>query len=165
MTKPDADILDVCCGPRMFYDSESKNRQDTIYMDIRSGVSIEYTHKSGHVSVWTVEPDVIGDFRNIPFPDGRFALVTYDPPHIARASSTGIIAQKYGKLPADWKDGIRQGFRECMRVLRPGGFLIFKWSEPEIPAYEVTPLFPVRPMYYSRAGKSGLWYVFRKEAS
>ena len=28
--KEGADILDVCCGPRMFYDRASKDRQDVI---------------------------------------------------------------------------------------------------------------------------------------
>ena len=59
---------------------------------------------------------------------------------------------------------IRKGFEECFRVLRPGGFLNFKWSETEIPLSEVTPLFPVRPMYYNRQGLHGAWFMFRKEA-
>lgn len=161
--KADADILDVCCGPRMFYSSESKNRSDVIYMDIRTGERIEYVHVSGTVSVWTIQPDIVGDFRDIPFEDDRFSLVVFDPPHIQRESSTGIIVRKYGRLTKDWKEDVRIGFRECFRVLRPGGFLNFKWSEAEIPMSEVTPLFPIKPMYYNRQGIHGAWFMFRKE--
>lgn len=162
--KEGADILDVCCGPRMFYDRESKDRQDTIYMDIRSDVQISYTHENGTISRWSIEPDVIGDFRAIPFEDGRFSLVVFDPPHLARVTSTGILAKKYGKLNKEWKADVAKGFEECLRVLKPGGFLNFKWSETEIPLSQVTPLFPIRPMYYNRQGRSGAWFMFRKEA-
>ena len=163
--KKNADILDVCCGARMFYDNQSKDRDDTIYMDIRTDVVIEYTHTDTNTkSVWKIEPDVVGDYRNIPFEDNRFALVIFDPPHLIR-KNTGIIVQKYGKLGDNWKDDLRKGFTECMRVLRPGGFLNFKWSEYDIPLSEISPLFPCRPMYYQRrrGSFSGYWAMFRKE--
>ncbi|MBR4226916.1 MAG: hypothetical protein IKR86_09185 [Candidatus Methanomethylophilaceae archaeon] len=158
-----ADILDVCCGPRMFYDRESKDREDTIYMDVRDNVDISYTHANGTVSEWHIRPDIVGDFRSIPFEDGRFSLVIFGPPHLARVTETGVIARKYGRLSKEWKRDLREGFDECFRVLRPGGFLNFKWSEAEIPLAEVTPLFPQRPIYYQRQGLKGAWFMFRKE--
>ena len=166
-TKPEADILDVCCGSRMFYDNENKDRMDIIYMDIRKDVTIEYTQKNGTTSVWKVDPDIVGDFRHIPFEDNRFSLVIFDPPHLFKAGK-GIITNKYGSLSTNWKKDIEKGFKECMRVLRPGGFLNFKWSETEIPLAEISPLFPCRPLYYQRRTtkkSSGYWAMFRKESS
>ena len=145
----------------MFWDRESKDRADTVYMDARQGVRIEYEHENGTVSVWEVEPDVVGDFRAIPFEDSRFSLVVFDPPHLVRAHS-GIITEKYGRLSPEWKADLSAGFSECFRVLRPGGFLNFKWSESEIPLGEVTPLFPLRPMYSGKYGKTSAWFMFRK---
>lgn len=163
--KPNADIIDVCCGPRMFYDNASKDRKDIIYMDIRSDIELNYRHKNGTVSTWKIQPDIIGDFRNIPFGDNTFSLVIFDPPHIKNIHS-GIIIEKYGELGENWKEDLRQGFKECMRVLRPGGFLNFKWSETEIPLAKITPLYPCRPIYSQRRfskNTSGYWAMFRKE--
>lgn len=92
---------------------------------------------------------------SVSFSGVGISLVVFDPPHISRDSSTGIIAKKYGKLRKEWREDVRNGFQECLRVLRPGGFLNFKWSEAEIPLAEVTPLFPIRPMYYQRQGIHG----------
>lgn len=162
--KPNADILDVCCGPKMFYDNNSKNRPDIIYMDIRKDVVIEYEHKNGTISTWTISPDIVGDFRSIPFQDNTFSLVIFDPPHLIKEIN-GLITQKYGALSKDWKNDLKLGFKECMRVLKPGGFLNFKWSETSIPLSEITPLYPCSPLYSQRrSGKStsGYWAMFRK---
>ena len=35
------------------------------------------------------------------------------------------MAKKYGKLDKSWKETIKSGFDECMRVLKPYGTLIF----------------------------------------
>lgn len=50
-------ILDVCCGSKMFW--FQKHHPDVVYMDIR--------HENGeiHGKHIHVDPDVIGDFRNI----------------------------------------------------------------------------------------------------
>lgn len=156
--KPHADILDACCGPRMFW--YDKDRQDTIYMDIREG---DYAWRD---RTWGVHPDVIGDFRHIPFPDNRFALVVFDPPHVTHGSDASIINSKYGRLDREtWKADIKAGLRECLRVCKVGGFVNFKWSETEIALSEVTPLFPCTPLYGQRRdiGRSTYWAVFRKE--
>ena len=47
------------------------------------------------------------------------------------------MCKKYGKLDENWPKMLHDGFRECMRVLKPDGVLIFKWSEAQIPANDV----------------------------
>lgn len=156
--KTHADILDVCCGARQFW--FDKAREDVIFMDIREG---EYSYKS---QSWAVKPDVIGDFRSIPFDDDTFELVIFDPPHITHGSDNSIMAQKYGKLDkSTWREDIKKGLSECFRVCKPNGFINFKWSGADIPLSEIRPLFPAPPLYgQKRFASSTVWLMFRKGA-
>ena len=70
-------ILDACCGSKMFW--FQKDREDTVYMDIR-----EYEDILCDGRKLEIKPDVIGDFRNIPFQDNSFKLVVFDPPHLVK---------------------------------------------------------------------------------
>lgn len=147
----------------MFYDNENKNRDDVIYMDIRQNITIKYKHGNGTISEWEINPDIAGDFRNIPFEDESFNFVIFDPPHLTR--TTGIIVEKYGTLGENWKSDIKKGFDECMRVLKTGGFLNFKWSDSEIPISEIKKIFPCAPIFSQRRltrSSAGYWAIFRK---
>jgi hypothetical protein len=116
-------IIDVCCGSRMFW--FDRNNPLCIFMDNRS---IETTLCDGRIL--KIKPDIIGDFRKIPFICSQFNLVIFDPPHLINAGDKSWLALKYGKLIKEtWKEDIKQGFKECFRVLRPNGTLIFKWNE------------------------------------
>lgn len=149
-------ILDACCGSRMFwFDRKNPN---VVFMDNRQCCK---TLCDGRTL--NVDPDVIGDFRNIPFEDGSFRMVVFDPPHLINAGEKSWLAQKYGKLNKEtWRNDLRQGFNECFRVLEPGGFLIFKWNEDQVKVTEVSKLFPVQPLFGQRGGKTH-WLVFMKE--
>lgn len=71
-------ILDACCGSRMFwFDRENPN---VVFMDNRQCCT---TLCDGRTL--KVDPDVIGDFRNIPFADESFRMVVFDPPHLINA--------------------------------------------------------------------------------
>jgi len=118
-------ILDACCGPRMFW--MNKRHPNTIYMDIRNEekgfVDNRYNRE--------IKPDVVGDFRKMPFEDKSFKLIIWDPPHIIQKyhPKCRIIAT-YGCLePETWQDDLKRGFEECWRVLEDYGTLVFKWSE------------------------------------
>lgn len=152
-------ILDACCGSRMFWFDHDDPR--AVFCDNRR---VEETLCDGRVL--RIEPDVLCDFKALPFPDESFYLVVFDPPHLKVAGPKSWQAKKYGKLPTGWEEELRQGFRECFRVLKPNGTLVFKWSEVQIPLSEVLPLAEVPPLFGDRrGGKGGQWVVFMKEAS
>ena len=112
-----------------------------------------------------IDPDVIADFTAMPFSDERFYLVVFDPPHFTRNGSSGWMAKKYGKLPAEWGKFIRAGFAECFRVLRPNGVLVFKWNENEIPVSRILELTDAKPLFGNKCGKNSQshWIVFIKD--
>ena len=74
------------------------------------------------------------------------------------------MAKKYGKLPENWQPLIHDGFHECMRVLKPGGTLIFKWNEFDIPVKEIIKCIGVSPLYGHKSGKQQKthWLAFIK---
>lgn len=148
-------ILDVACGSGMFY--FDKTRKDLVTMDIRRENFIIHGKKVN------VNPDVVGDFRDIQFPDETFHHVIFDPPHLISPGNNSIMKAQYGGLNKDtWKDDIKTGFEECWRVLKNGGTLVFKWSEHDISLGKVLDICPIKPLYGHRRGKT-VWLVFVKE--
>ncbi len=75
-------ILDMCCGSRMFWLDKDDPR--VMFCDVRAE-----THEMPDRKPLTISPDVIADFRNLPFPDQSFAQVVFDPPHLLRAGING----------------------------------------------------------------------------
>src|SRR6185369_12183068 len=118
------EVLDACCGSRMFWFDKTDGR--ALFVDKRRETVFDES-KQG-VQEIVVDPDVLADFKSLPFPDGHFAMVVFDPPHTFNGTD-GYMAKKYGTLSGglDWKDEIRRGFAECFRVLMPYGTLVFKW--------------------------------------
>ena len=154
-------ILDACCGGRMFW--FDKHNPNALFQDIREVPPTDFYQGR----IFEVNPDVVADFTNMPYPDDTFRMVVFDPPHLPRPAKTGKLGYmhlKYGHLEPDWKDTLRKGFSECFRVLKKQGFLIFKWSEANISVSEVLPLAPMQPLFGHRTGKSGktLWICFMK---
>ena len=151
MRKP---ILDVACGGRMFW--FDKQNPLAVFMDNRE---LEDTLCDGRT--FTVKPDVLADFREIPFPDKTFKLVVFDPPHLIKAGKDSWLAKKYGVLQETWKADIKQGFSECMRVLDDYGVLVFKWNEEQITIKEIMQTIGEKPLFGNRRSKTH-WMVFMK---
>ena len=148
-------ILDACCGSRMFW--FDKQNVDVLFMDNRT---YQEELESGHVV--NVNPDVVADFREMPFEDASFNLVVFDPPHLLRAGPKSWLAKKYGKLnPETWQDDLSRGFTECMRVLKPNGTLIFKWNEDQIKLKDVLETTEFKPLFGNKRSKTH-WLVFMK---
>ncbi len=126
MYTPSTPILDVACGGRMFYFDKEDPR--VTYMDIREE---RVTLCDGRD--FKVDPDIVADFTDIPFPENSFEMVVFDPPHLLyntgkskmailygslneKSAPNGYQHIKYGALYSDWRDMLRKGFAECFRV-------------------------------------------------
>ena len=147
-------ILDACCGSRMFW--FDKQNEDTLYMDNR-----QLSEELCDGRTLEVNPDLIADFRDMPFEDESFYMVVFDPPHLLKAGEDSWLAKKYGKLDELWQFDIQQGFNECMRVLKENGTLIFKWNEDQISTSEVIEAIGQKPLFGNRRSKTH-WMVFMK---
>lgn len=157
------DVLDATAGTRAMWIDKADPR--AIFGDVRSETVTVTDRTRGHdegTRTLDIHPDVQFDFRRLPFPDASFRLVVFDPPHLIRAGNRSWLAARYGVLGADWRDDLRRGFAECFRVLKPGGVLIFKWSEVQIPLRQVLDLTPERPLFGHPSGKRGgtHWVTF-----
>lgn len=156
-------VLDACCGSRMFWFDRRHPR--VVYQDNRrERHSLKDKSSKGGYRELVIDPDVLGDFTNMEFPDESFALVVFDPPHLERNGDSGWLAKKYGKLGTDWREDLRKGFAECFRVLRPEGTLVFKWNEEDVPVGEILKLTDAKPLFGNRCGKTAKshWLVFMK---
>lgn len=151
-------IIDVACGSRMFW--FDKSNPDVEFCDCRQVERREY-YPGRFIEIL---PDTVCDFTSLPFLDGTYKLVVFDPPHLKRAGEKSWTMMKYGVLKGDWKEMLRKGFEECFRILDDDGVLIFKWSEVQIPLREIIPLSPYPPLFGNRGGKNNSthWLCFMK---
>ena len=155
-------IADVCCGARSIW--WDKEHPACIYMDIRE-------EEPGAIELqpnWAVKPDVIGDYRDMFYPDKTFHLIAWDPPHIEEAKG-GIMLKKYGKLGSKWKEDMAVAFEEIFRVLKDYGVLLFKYNDLSIPVTKMLDCFAELPLVgtrtkksVSRDGTGTYWFAFMK---
>ena len=154
-------ILDVTCGARSIW--FNKQHPLAIYFDRRD----EEHEKDFHNNTQTisVHPDVVGDFKDLPFDDNVFSLVVFDPPHRYGLKESWIM-KKYGTYDSkeELLDNIAKGFAECMRVLKPDGVLVFKWAEIQIPTTEIIKAIGHQPLFGHHSGKKSNtnWLCFMK---
>lgn len=150
----DIRILDACCGSRMFW--FDKHESHTTFMDVRQ------EKFDIHGKKVDVAPDIIGDFRDMPFEDNTFDLVVFDPPHLKWAGPNSIMKAQYGRLDkVTWSEDLAKGFEECMRVLKIGGTLVFKWSDCQVNVKKVLEVIPFKPLFGQQRGTTH-WMTFVK---
>ena len=148
--------LDACCGSKMFY--FNKENENVIFMDNRQVSEILCDGRK-----LEIKPDVVADFRHMPFGNNTFKVVVFDPPHLVNVGKSSWLAKKYGKLSKEsWRTDIKQGFNECMRVLDIYGVLIFKWNEEQIKLKEILNIINYKPLFGNKRAKTH-WLVFVKE--
>lgn len=66
-------VLDPACGGRMFWFDKSDDR--VLFGDVR-----DESWELCDGRRFDVKPDMLMDYRDLPFPDGTFRMVTLDPP-------------------------------------------------------------------------------------
>lgn len=139
-----------------------KNNPLTVYQDKR-----ELDTKLCDGRTLIVDPDVMGDFTNMPWVDGQFKMVVFDPPHLKTVGENSWLIKKYGKLPHEWLEYMILAFSECFRVLEDDGVLIFKWNEVQIKTSEILMCSPYKPMFGHISGKRSdtHWVCFMKNNS
>ena len=147
-------ILNATCASRGIW--FNKNHPEAIYMDIREehGSAIWKSTNGPSERVLNVEPDVVASFTDMPFDNESFNLVVFDPPHLVKVGDSAWLKKKYGRLPEDWPTLIRDGFKECMRVLKPYGVLIFKWSDIQVSTRDVINAIGEEPLFGHRSGRA-----------
>ena len=164
-------ILDVTCGDRTIW--FQKNEPHTIYCDIRReewegdfGKVLNSNGKQKHRHL-VIDPDFQCDFTALPFESDSFSLVVFDPPHIKDLTEPSWMRKQYGTLQDGWEQMIHNGFRECMRVLKTDGVLIFKWSDISISTREVIKAIGQEPLFGHRSGKkmNTHWMCYMKMGS
>lgn len=150
----------MCCGSRMFWFDRQDNR--VVFSDIRLEKHILCDGRKLNIT-----PDIISDFKNLPFPDDTFYQVLFEPPHLVRVDKSSWMFKKYGALDKhSWRSDLAAGFSEAFRMLRPHGALMFKWNETQIPTWEILALTNEKPTVVQRVGKNDKthWISFYKGA-
>lgn len=157
-------VLDACCGGRMFWFDKQDPR--ALFIDERI-VKPCMVGKGRNTRKFSVEPDLVMDFRKMNIQSNQFALVVFDPPHLRiKNGKNSWTGKKYGTLNREtWREDLRAGFSECFRVLKFGGTLIFKWCETEIPLKDILALTNQKPLFGHRSGKASKthWVAFIKQ--
>ncbi len=152
-------ILDMCCGLKAFW--FNKKHPNTIFMDNRKREKGFDDFRPN----FEISPDIIADFRNLPFPDKSFKLVVFDPPHIISKGENFRMVKYYGYLnKATWEQDIKGGVNEAMRVLEDYGILIFKWNESSIKRKKILEVIEIEPLFgHPNGSKIGThWFCFMK---
>lgn len=152
-------ILDPASSMRSFY--FDKNDERVLFGDIRENE----THLLTNGQVINIRPDMVMDFRSLPFSNEQFQCVVFDPPHMLNLTEKSWMRKKYGVLDKDtWRDDLKSGFAECFRVLKTNGTLIFKWNEVSIPLKEILALTEYKPVCGHPSGKrmGTHWVLFIK---
>jgi len=122
-------ILDACCGSLKIYNGLVNSLMDSgefITVDKRKG---DFSYKSENnfcKNEVIVKPIVLADMRFLPFKEGAFSAIVFDPPHL-KCGATSNMFMYYGSWSME--DAVRHlrfVDSEFSRVLSKNGFLFLK---------------------------------------
>lgn len=117
---PTARVLDATANRRKMWKGVEW-AGERVYLDIDAEVS----------------PDIVGDFRAMPFDAASFDVIVFDPPHLPAAAASPESSEQYkrdyGLARSEHGDNISACFapflREAARVLRPDGLIFAKLKD------------------------------------
>jgi SAM-dependent methyltransferase len=159
-------VLDATTGGKHIWHEDMKQSDSVVFCDRRAVSPGEIEQQPN----WSVQPDIIADYRNLPFSDTVFDLICFDPPHRVSDGGmetlSGIIETKYGALHAQtWQSDLRNAFSELWRVLKTNGVLTMKWNDAMRDDSSVLEQLPETPLYGTNTAKENTdtsWWVFHK---
>ncbi|HUS99624.1 MAG TPA: SAM-dependent methyltransferase [Candidatus Thermoplasmatota archaeon] len=162
-------ILDATCGFRGIW--YQKNHPFVTFMDVRKGNIDSKTEgvKFKSRRRWKINPDVVSEWKDAPFPDNYFDMIIFDPPHILTEDGKTLSAlqKEYGTLNKNnYKEVLKTGINKLFEILKPEGTFILKWCENSVPVNEIIKLVPYQPLFGSNTKSKGhtanYWIVFLK---
>jgi len=160
-------ILDATCSIRSIW--YQKKHPFVTFLDKRYETINMKTEnlKFKDCTTLRIHPDIIAEWQSLPFKDGVFDMIVFDPPHIIanRDNKLSGMQKKYGLFYKDnWRRVLGTGIIELFRVLRSNGTFILKWCEVDKKVDEVIQLIPYPPMFGTRTGQANKnhWIVFIK---
>ena len=117
--RPKGKVVDVTCNKRRMW--KGLNTEGVIFCDVDE----------------SVKPDVVCDFRKLPFADGEVSVIVFDPPHLPSAAGTDAslkhFVSNYGlkrTLDGDNINGFFEPFlEEASRVLVNDGLIFCKLAD------------------------------------
>jgi len=161
-------ILDATAGFRGIW--YQKNHPYVTFMDKRNVRGRSSNKKIASQRKFKINPDVISEWKDAPFPNDYFDMIIFDPPHLIISRDHGKLSsmqKQYGYLYKDnWKQEIKNGVKKLFDCLKDDGIFILKWCENNAKIEDVLKLFPYKPLFGSNTKSKGhtqnFWIVFIK---
>ena len=164
-------ILDATCGFKGIW--YQKNHPFVTFMDKRKErvkcISIK-DQRVSHKRFYNINPDIVSEWKDAPFPDNYFDMVIFDPPHLIinrDKKNLSAMDKEYGNLYKDnWRGVLREGIKKLFDILKPEGIFVLKWCENSAKVDEIIKLCPYPPMFGSNTKSKGhtenFWILFLK---
>lgn len=160
-------ILDATCGFKGIW--YQKNHPFVTFMDKRKETLLSNHNGLGKRRI-IINPDIISEWKDAPFPDEYFDMIVFDPPHLIEKrgkKNLSSLNKYYGYLYKDnWREELRLGIKKLFEILKPNGVFILKWCENSAKVEEIIKLCPYPPLFGSNTKSKGhtsnFWILFLK---
>jgi len=143
-----------------------KNHPYVTFMDKRKETFLS-THQNQKKRTYKVDPDVVSEWKDAPFPDEYFDMIIFDPPHLIwkNEKKESTLDKQHGYFYAnEYEKILKEGIDKLFRILKPDGVFILKWCELSVPVKKIIEMCPYPPLFGTRTGQANKthWIVFIK---